>query len=143
MWRECNTKHILSECTVALTQGRYKWRHDKVLKEIALSIDTKIKENAKRQTGKKRLIQFVKAGQKGEKENFQQESYLSEAKDWKLTADLERGLRIPNQVCITNLRPDIIFVSNKSKQMGIVELKYHVKCELKYQEKSRDLSMNK
>ena len=45
--------HILSGCTVALTQGRYKWRHDKVLKEIALSIDSKIKENAKRQTGKK------------------------------------------------------------------------------------------
>ena len=119
--------HILSGCTVALTQGRYKWRHDKVLKEIASSIDSKIKENAKRQTGKKRLIQFVKAGQKGEKENFQQESYLSEAKDWKLTADLDRGLRIPSQVCITNLRPDIIFVSNKSKQMGIVELT--VPCE--------------
>ena len=69
----------------------------------------------------------MKAGQKGEKENFQQESYLSEAKDWKLTADLNRGLRIPSQVCITNLRPDIIFVSNKSKQMGIVELT--VPCE--------------
>ena len=62
--------HILSGCRVALSQGRYKWRHDKVLKEIALSIDSKIKENAKRQTEKKRLIQFVKAGQKAEKEKL-------------------------------------------------------------------------
>ena len=28
-------KHILSGCRVALAQGRYRWRHDKVLKQIS------------------------------------------------------------------------------------------------------------
>ena len=27
--------HILAGCPVALSQGRYRWRHDKVLKQIA------------------------------------------------------------------------------------------------------------
>ena len=33
--RPANLKHILSSCPTALTGGRYKWRHDKVLTEIA------------------------------------------------------------------------------------------------------------
>merc|ERR1712002_870484 len=31
--------HILSACPVALKQGRYRYRHDEVLKEIAKHID--------------------------------------------------------------------------------------------------------
>ena len=114
--------HILSGCRVALGQGRYKWRHDKVLKEVAASIEVKISENAKKQEVEKRRIQFVKAGEKCDKQTLQQESYLSTAKDWKLSVDLKGGLRIPLGVCSTNLRPDIIIVSSKTKQMGIVEL---------------------
>ena len=34
-----NLKHILSCCKVALTQGRYRWRHDQVLRVIAESIE--------------------------------------------------------------------------------------------------------
>ena len=30
--------HILAGCKVALSQGRYKWRHDKVLKELAAAV---------------------------------------------------------------------------------------------------------
>ena len=114
--------HILTGCKVALSQGRYKWRHDKVLREIAHSIDIKIKQNEKHQGMKRRWIQFVKAGEKGTKERFHQESYLSAATDWKLTVDLNGGLKVPGEVCVTNLRPDIILVSKKTKQMAIVEL---------------------
>jgi len=28
-------QHILAGCKVALSQGRYRWRHDKVLKQIS------------------------------------------------------------------------------------------------------------
>ena len=114
--------HILSGCSVALGQGRYKWRHDKVLKEVASSIEVKIEENSMKQDIEKRRIQFVKAGEKCNKQIFQQESYLSSTKDWKMSVDLKGGLRIPLGVCSTNLRPDIIIVSSKTKQMGIVEL---------------------
>ena len=32
---ESNLNHILASCKVALSQGRYRWRHDQVLREIA------------------------------------------------------------------------------------------------------------
>ncbi|XP_063419448.1 uncharacterized protein LOC134702450 [Mytilus trossulus] len=41
--------HILSGCKVALTQGRYRWRHDKVLKHLAeiLDIERKRRDHQK------------------------------------------------------------------------------------------------
>ena len=39
---ECGSlSHILSGCKVALAQGRYRWRHDEVLKVIAACVDRK------------------------------------------------------------------------------------------------------
>ena len=64
----------------------------------------------------------MKAGERCIKQTLHQESYFSSAKDWKMSVDLKGGLRIPVGVCSTNLRPDIILVSSKTKQMGIVEL---------------------
>ena len=43
---EGTLNHILSGCKVALSQGRYKWRHDEVLKNIASCNDEKLVENA-------------------------------------------------------------------------------------------------
>ena len=115
--------HILSGCRVALSQGRYKWRHNKVLKEIASTIQARISINKDKVESKKTQIQFVKEGQKGqkteEKENY---NYLSAAKDWRLTVDIDTSLKIPSEICQTNLRPDLIMVSKKTKQLGIVEL---------------------
>ena len=34
-----NIKHILSRCRVALSQGRYKWRHDQMLEEVAKGVE--------------------------------------------------------------------------------------------------------
>ncbi|GFN77647.1 polyprotein [Plakobranchus ocellatus] len=34
------TEHILSSCKVALSQGRYTWRHSRVLQELASAIST-------------------------------------------------------------------------------------------------------
>ena len=114
--------HVLSGCRVALSQGRYKWRHDRVLKEVASSIQARITENSKDQMTVKRGIQFVKEGEKGDKTAFRPENYFSTAKDWKMSVDLKGGLRLPIAVSTSNLRPDIIIVSGRTKQMGIVEL---------------------
>ncbi|GFN77150.1 reverse transcriptase [Plakobranchus ocellatus] len=32
------TEHVLSSCKVALSQGRYTWRHNRVLQELAMAI---------------------------------------------------------------------------------------------------------
>ena len=120
---EGTLNHLLTGCKVALSQGRYKWRHDKVLKEIASCIETRLIENANKAESKRNLIQFVKEGEKGQgKTKEEYDNYLSAAKDWKMTVDLDTSLKIPVEICITNLRPDLIVVSKETKQVGIVEL---------------------
>ena len=80
-------------------------------------------ENKDKVECKKTRIQFVKEGQKGQK-NCQEENYhyLSAAKDWTLRVDVDTNLKIPSDICQTNLGPDIIMVSKKSKQLGVIEL---------------------
>ena len=50
------------------------------------------------------------------------ESYLDSAQDWTLKVDAEKQLKIPIEVTITNLRPDIILISETTKQLGAIEL---------------------
>ena len=92
--------HILSGCKVTLRQGRYKWRHDKVLKEVVSAVQTKVTENCNKVEHRKTRIRFVKEGQKVDKtvkdeENF---SYLTAAKDWKVTVDLDKNLKISTEI---------------------------------------------
>ena len=62
----------------------------------------------------------------GEKKSQQSKqeprSYLDGASDWRLLVDLENSLKVPRQVAETNLRPDILLVSDSSRKIGVVEL---------------------
>ena len=124
----CNEKgtlnHILTGCKVALKQGRYTWRHNEVLKIIAATIEEKVREyNKKSGRGKRNHINFVKAGTKGKPIAKETGTYLSTANDWELMVDLpKQRLKIPSYVANTNLRPDMIVLSKKTKQMGVIEL---------------------
>ena len=42
---EATLNHILSCCRIALAQGRYTWRHNKVLSEVANSLQVRLVEN--------------------------------------------------------------------------------------------------
>ena len=52
-------QHILSSCAIAISQGRYTWRHNNVLRELAYVIE---KQRREVRTLKKKpiQIQFVK-----------------------------------------------------------------------------------
>ena len=54
-------EHVLSSCSTALTQGRYRWRHDSVLRELAdwLEKERKKEHGNNPQHGQ---IAFVKSG---------------------------------------------------------------------------------
>ena len=41
---QCHLAHILSGCKEALNSGRYKWRHDSVLKSIATHLAERVAE---------------------------------------------------------------------------------------------------
>ena len=104
-----------------MSQGRYKWRHDKVLKQIASYIDEKLVENANKAEARKGMIQFVREGER-RKEHLVGDcisyGYLSSAKDWMMMVETQ----IPAEICVTSLRPDIMVISRSSRQIGIVEL---------------------
>ena len=49
-------------------------------------------------------------------------SYLDGARDWRLMVDLDRRLKVPEEVSQTDLRPDLLLVSDRTKRMGVMEL---------------------
>ena len=115
--------HILSGCIVALKQGRYRWRHDQVLRQIAVFVDAKRKNHNSQTRREEKKIKFVRAGEKrAPTQNSLSDSYLDGANDWILAADLDGNLKFPKQVADTNQRPDMILSSESTKRMGLIEL---------------------
>ena len=120
----CNLRHILSSCKKSLSDGRYRWRHDEVLRSIAHSIATELKAvkqgNGNLSTG----VQFVREGDKprAKPSNTTPSGLLRRADDWVLLVDVDSKLSIPPKIVITNLRPDIVMYSNKEKMVILIEL---------------------
>ncbi len=115
--------HILSGCKIALTQGRYRWRHDKVLAVLA---DILEQERRKKQPAKARpllsTIVFVKEGQRPVVHSQASQNLLQSAQGWEMEVDLGRKLHFPEAVLSTTLRPDIIMWSPEGKKIILVEL---------------------
>ena len=113
--------HILSGCKIALTQGRYGWRHDKVLAVLAGILE---QERRKKQLAKARpllsTIDFVKEGQRLVIHNQARQNLLQSAKGWEMEVDLGRKLHFPEAVLSTPLRPDIIMWSLEGKKIILV-----------------------
>ncbi|CAC5385085.1 unnamed protein product [Mytilus coruscus] len=59
--KPANLEHILSSCRTALKDGRYTWRHDQVLREIAAVLDKQRRKKTKIEKGPK-FINFIKGG---------------------------------------------------------------------------------
>ena len=60
--RRCTLAHVLSSCKTALTQDRYRWRHNKVLELLATML-VPITKSEKRRTKTVRFINFVRPGE--------------------------------------------------------------------------------
>lgn len=99
-------EHILSSFYWALGDGRYRWRHKQVLKTIAEAISKGIGKNRKAGITT-RIIAFVKEGEQPIRKN-NCIGLLFIARDWSLTVDLDRQLKISANITQTMLRPDIM-----------------------------------
>jgi len=102
--RPANLEHVLSSCRTALSDGRYIWRHDKVLSSIAEHLDQTRRAQKTVRKGPS-LISFVKAGQE-DKGAKRASGILGTASDWKQEVDLKNKLKFPQENTVTNLRPD-------------------------------------
>ena len=118
-------RHILSGCPVSLQQGRYRWRHDKVLKQIegqvAYHVEHRV-NNPRRSTKiREEDIKFVGAGcrtgGRQKNANWKDMGITNHAKDWKVMSDLGQQLKFPSEIADTRLRPDLIIYSTAIKRV--------------------------
>ena len=126
----CNTinaslQHILSGCKTALAQGRYRWRHDQVLRKLAEVSETCRKEaNSRPSAPGRHLTQFVRAGE-GAKPSCQRATarlLLSPGNEWSMRVDLGKQLQFPREIVQTSLRPDLVLWSEACRTVLLVEL---------------------
>ena len=121
-----NLKHILCGCKTSLAQGRYTWRHNKVLRQLADILEQRrVKVNAepKRSRGIPTGTAFVRAGERPMKAAAGGRACsLDKARDWKMRVDLDHRLVVPAEIIETSLRPDLIIWSSSHKTCYIVEL---------------------
>lgn len=134
--------HILSGCHTALTQGRYRWRHDKVLMVVADILEQARKRPHQPQKTQIPSLQFIRAGEQPTGKRKTKNNLLHGAQGWELRADLGRKLTFPS-IVHTNLRPDIVVWSEQAKRVILVELtvpweegcdEAHERKALKYQD---------
>ncbi len=121
--RRGTLEHILSCCPKALGEGRYRWRHDQVLKAIAEAIAVGV-EWAKRSRPSKQAITFIRAGEQPRPAAKTSAGILATARDWQLLVDLKQQLKFPNHIVTTTLRPDIVLLSESTKQVVLLELTF-------------------
>ena len=123
---QATIQHILSGCPVSLQQGRYTWRHDKVLKQIHDQISYHVEHrvnNPKRSVRDRigNIQEFVGAGKTDVRKkvrSFGEMGILTTAKDWLVLADLDKQLRFPQEIQVkTQLRPAIIIYSKTIKRI--------------------------
>ena len=120
----CTTSHILGACKVALSQGRFTFRHDNVLRIIITNIRSSIKNIKSTVPASKQpiKIKFVKKGTRVKNKNSSPSGILHQASDWVLLGDLDGSFSFPPHIAFTELRPDIIIFSNKLKRVILIEL---------------------
>ena len=127
----------MSSCKVALTQGRYTWRHDKVLRELAHILD---QERTKKHPKAKAGITFIQFVNEGSKQmptsTTKRQGILQQANDWTLQADLDKKLQF-TEIVQTSLRPDIVIQSPATKRLIMVELTvpWGKRCQSAYEMK--------
>ncbi|KAL2099527.1 hypothetical protein ACEWY4_003921 [Coilia grayii] len=125
----CNTinaslQHILSGCKTALSQGRYRWRHDLVLKKLAEVAEACRQEANSRPPAPARLhIPFARAGENPKPAQQRATArFLSPGSEWTMRVDLGRQLQFPREIVETSLRPDLVMWSVPRKTVLLVEL---------------------
>lgn len=115
------SEHVLSSCPTALSQGRYRWRHDSVLRELG---DWLEKERMKEHSSHPHhgSIAFFKQGDTGKStQKPRQASILDGTSDWSMAVDLGKRLVFPD-VVQTTLRPDVVLWSKTGRKLIAIKL---------------------
>ena len=119
-------RHILTGCKSSLSQGRYTWRHNQVLRQLAITLEERRSTTNALPPPMPRhsnTTTFVRSGQLPTKPSARVETtILDSARDWRMLVDLDKKLVFPPEIITTNLRPDLVLWSTSQKSVFIVEL---------------------
>ncbi|GFR67894.1 polyprotein [Elysia marginata] len=118
-------EHVLSSCKVALSHGRYTWRHNRVLQELASVIST-----AKGESNSPSPSFTIFTTEGGAKKwcgrsntaSTQRKGLLDRCNDWEVSANLREWDKHPDVIRRSTLRPDIVIHSLSTQQFIMVEL---------------------
>ena len=118
----CSISHILGACEAALSQERFTFRHDNVLRTTISNIRSSIKNiKSSVPTSKQPIkIKFVKKGTRVKNKSSSPCGILHQASDWVLLGDLDGTFSFPPHIAFTELRPDITIFSKKLKRVILV-----------------------
>ena len=120
-------RRILTGCTMSLIQGRYTWRHDQVLRQLASILEqrqTTTNAFPPSSAGNVHFTLFVPAGQPPEHHITSKDaSILQAARDWKMDVDLEKKkLVFPPDIVATTIWSEMVLWSTAAKLAYNVEL---------------------
>ena len=111
-------KYILTSCKTSLTQGRYTWRHNQVLKSLAAALESKRNTTNSlplRATNSITAPTFTWEGQ--EKPDHPptkpDAGQLAMARDWKMLVNIGQQLIFPPEIAAITLRPDLVLPFNE------------------------------
>lgn len=111
-------KNILSSFSKTLSEGRYYWRHDKVLR----SNQQRFSDSRYTHSTAKMSVFIKETEQPKKRVKGCSVVLLAMARDWVIAVDLERQLKIATHIIQSSLRPDIILVSEATRQHILWEL---------------------
>ena len=126
----CNERqtveHVLSSCKTALAEGRYTWRHNQVLRELAEAVQFNV-EKGRYSLAEQGTVFQSEGGRKTwpaaeALPKARRQELLKEASDWECSADLPGWNQYPESIKESGLRPDIVLHSEKAKQFVLIEL---------------------
>ncbi len=88
--------HILAGCKIALSQRRYRWCHDKVLRALADILEQERQKKLQAHERPRPSIQFIREGEKPLSSTKRTtKGLLQTAQSWEMRVDLERKLHFP------------------------------------------------
>ncbi|XP_078664128.1 uncharacterized protein LOC144907199 [Branchiostoma floridae x Branchiostoma belcheri] len=141
LYRDSHDQKVIKRCrshNQGRSEGRYRWRHDKVLTVLACSLEEARKRKRQGSTRPGSTIAFVREGERRTITGKSREvgNILEKAKTWELRVDLGRKLQSP-KVVQTKLRPDAVLWAEAEKKLVLVELTvpWEERCEEAYERK--------
>ena len=142
--------HVLSNCTYALANGRYTWRHNQVLREVCEAAKAAVSKANSRTIANQRKIYFLREGFAHlcrKRCQTPRRDILAEANDWTVAADLEGMRHYPQALIESGKRPDLVPVSSSTDAIILVELTVPWEDRFQYSnalkaDKYADLSMD-